>query len=86
MKVPVPNYKFRAENFQEQLIEPLYRLCPQVLYWMLWFKYMFKSSWTVLQEGNPIRIPRYELRQEHPLGDAEHNWFSMQSALKAQAR
>ena len=25
----------------------------------------------------------YELRQEQPLGDAENNWFSMQSALKA---
>ncbi|CAK9098498.1 unnamed protein product [Durusdinium trenchii] len=35
--------------------------------------------------SSPILPELYELRQEHPLGDAEHNWFSMQSALKAQA-
>ncbi|CAK9100514.1 Serine/threonine-protein phosphatase 2A regulatory subunit B'' subunit gamma [Durusdinium trenchii] len=32
--------------------------------------------------SSPILPELYELRQEHPLGDAEHNWFSMQSALK----
>ena len=36
--------------------------------------------------ARPTLPARYELRQEQPLGtDAENNWFSMQSALKAHA-
>ena len=52
-------------------------MIPHVFPWVS----QLASTLTYLYISQP---GRYELRQEQPLGtDAENNWFSMQSALKA---